>query len=83
MPPPPTLAVSPEEVSKQARLPCPATGSNHTYLDKLIIVIDSSVDHVRFGVLQLEFFAEEEPIQIVPNCSVPGGYIDGVLVSSQ
>jgi hypothetical protein len=33
--------------------------------------------------MQLEFFAEEELIQIVPNCSVPGDYIDGVLVSSR
>jgi hypothetical protein len=29
---------------------------------------------------QLEFFAEEELIQIVPSCSVPGAYIDGILV---
>lgn len=28
---------------------------------------------------ELEFFAEEELVQIVPNCSVPGDYIDGVL----
>lgn len=28
---------------------------------------------------ELEFFAEEDLIQIVPNCSVPGDYIDGVL----
>lgn len=29
---------------------------------------------------QLEFFAEEEPITIVPNCSVPGKYIEGLMV---
>jgi hypothetical protein len=34
------------------------------------------------SLLQLEFFAEEELIQIVPNCSVPNNYIDGILVST-
>eukprot|EP00775_Hariotina_reticulata_P002955 gene2955-3240_t len=29
--------------------------------------------------VQLEFFAEEEYIQVAPNCSVPGGYIEGIL----
>lgn len=28
---------------------------------------------------ELEFFAEEELIQIVPNCSVPNKYIEGIL----
>lgn len=71
MPPPPTAPVSPDEVcsTHSSFCCCSAVKNAHTQTDVLLPLL-----------LQLEFFAEEELIQIVPNCSVPDDYIDGVLV---
>lgn len=83
--PPPPLPVTPEEVRRLAS--SAGRGGGQTLCAFALAPANHHATCVRclhhpppWLAVQLEFFAEEELIQIVPNCSVPGGYIDGVLV---